>query len=272
MAFDIIGTDHLQQKPQESLSTLDEIMLKYGSDKSSQPSQEWQWSQDYCRRVYEPLLDPIRHDPITLLELGWGEWDPDLKSHANPMRGGRSAAAWREYFTNDAAHIAVVDIEPKANTLVDQGVALFQGSQDDPDFLRDVYLQTGAYDVIVDDASHVSSKTIEAFRILWNYLKPGGLYFVEDLHSSFHAYYFGHPEASEDPGDFRTQTAFNFFRRLSAEPFFTGKRKKGPKIAKSRTEWDCYPRKYWLGYQIESVTFAAPQIIVIRKRLEKDFA
>lgn len=260
------------------LSTLGDLFAKYGCDKGSKPAEPWMWGQGY-ERVYEPLLDPIRHDPITLLELGWGEWDPERKDHANPLNGGRSARAWREYFTNPYALIAVVDIEPKVNTAKADGldVALFQGSQDDPEFLRDVYLQTGAYDVIIDDASHVSSKTIASFQILWQYLKPGGLYVVEDLHSSFHDWYFGHPEASQDPGDFRTNTAFNYFRRLSAEPFFKGERAKGPKVklaygTKSRTEWDVYNCTYWLGYQIESITFHAPQIIVMRKRLEKDYA
>lgn len=241
--------------------TLDEIMVKHGSDKSSQGSEPWMWSQDYCRRVYEPLLEPLRDEPIVLLELGFGEYSPVTKDHCDPNVGGRSAAAWREFFTQ--AEIHVVDIEHKVNTV--PGVTLWKGSQDDKSFLTHLHHQTGDLDVIIDDASHVSSLTIASFQILWPYLKPGGLYCVEDLHSSYHPWYFGETEADENP-DTRVRTAMQFFKRLADEPFYKGTRPHGPKVnGRKTTEWDCYPRKYWMGYTIESITFHAPQIITIRK-------
>lgn len=243
--------------------TLDEIMLKHGSDKASRASQDWQWPQNYTQRVYEPLLAPLRDEPITLLELGWGEYDPVRRDHANPDNGGRSAAGWREYFSQ--AEIHIVDIEHKVNTV--EGVTLWRGSQADSKFLRQVHARTGNYDVVIDDASHVSSLTIASFKILWPMLKPGGLYVVEDLHSSYHPWYFGAAEANEDPamGE-RAGTAMGFFKRLADEPFYQGKKLHGPKVkGRKTTEWDCYPRKYWLGYEIESISFCAPQIIVIRK-------
>lgn len=241
--------------------TLDEIMLRHGSDKASAASQDWQWAQDYCRRVYEPLLEPLRDKPITLLELGWGEYDPVRKDHANPNNGGRSAAAWREYFSQ--AEIHVVDIEHKVNTV--DGVTLWRCSQTDSTALRNISDGAGGFDVIIDDASHVSSLTIRSFVILWPHLKPGGLYVVEDLHSSYHPWYFGEEEANENPA-ISDHTAMGFFTRLAHEPFYHGKRLHGPKVNGRKTsEWDCYPRQYWLGYKIESISFCAPQIIVIRK-------
>ena len=59
----------------------------------------------------------------------------------------------------------------------------------------------------------------------------------------------------------------HYFKRLADEPFYNGVNRRGPKVNGQRTtEWDCYPRKYWLGHRIESITFHAPQAVIIRKR------
>ena len=36
-------------------------------------------------------------------------------------------------------------------------------------------------DVFIDDGSHVSQHIVDTFRLNWPLLKPGGLYFIEDL-------------------------------------------------------------------------------------------
>jgi hypothetical protein len=249
--------------------SLGDLFARYGTDKGSAPAAPWQWPMGY-ERVYGPLLDPIRHAPVTMLELGWGEYDPDRGDHSNPDVGGRSARAWSDYFDHPDSQVHVVDITPK--TFPDQQeyqrVHLWQGSQDDPDFLGHLHWQSGDYDLIIDDASHVSSLTVASFKILWPYLKPGGLYVVEDLHSSYHWWWFGEQEAAEDPACHEGKTAVAFLKRLADEAFFNGVRVKGPKVDGKRTaDWDCYPRRYWMGYAVESVSFHAPQMCVVRKRL-----
>eukprot|EP00966_Prymnesium_polylepis_P212279 4917263-Prymnesium_polylepis.1 len=39
----------------------------------------------------------------------------------------------------------------------------------------------GAFDAIIDDGSHVNSDIMGTFTVLWPHLRPGGLYFLEDL-------------------------------------------------------------------------------------------
>ena len=39
----------------------------------------------------------------------------------------------------------------------------------------------GAFDVIVDDGGHTQNQIIESFTQLWPHVKPGGLYFIEDM-------------------------------------------------------------------------------------------
>lgn len=247
--------------------TLDEIGRKNGSDKSSCGSEPWQWSMNYLSTSYEPVLESLRDQPITLLELGWGEWDPVRKDHANPENGGRSARTWSEYFTHPGTRIVVIDVEEKHNTINDPRVQLHRGSQDDPEFLSSLHERYGDFNIIIDDASHISSLTIKSFEILWPWLKPQGHYFVEDLFTSTHPWFWGENEANENPAapcSTGAPTAMQYFLRLTNDLNFRGEWAHGPELDGSRTEWDAFPRKYWLGHKLESVTFRR-NICVIKK-------
>lgn len=241
--------------------TLDEIGVRYGSDKSSRGSEPWQWSMGYCE-TYDELFSPLRDKRITLLELGWGEYDPQTGDHSNPKVGGRSARMWRDYFSTAAIHI--VDIEEKVNTV--RGVTLHRGSQDDADFLAKVHAEAGDFDIIVDDASHISRLTIASFEILWPWLKPGGFYVVEDLHTSYHSWFSDFAQdANEDPRKPRPDggpTAMQYFKDLADDVNHRGLREHGPDPYKR--EWDCYPRRYWGGHIIEWIRFQY-QLCIIKK-------
>lgn len=238
--------------PSSDRPTITELFRKYGCDKGDQPSESWMWAggMNYGP-TYDMLFAPLRDKPITFLELGWGEWDPEIESHENPDRGGRSAKVWREYFTN--ATIVVIDIAEKVNTV--PGVDLFQGSQDDPEFLASLHARYGDFDVVIDDASHISSLTIASFDILWPMLTPGGIYVVEDLHTSYHDWFYpdeanANPELPCHNGQ---PTAMQYMKMMADEANFRGIRMiEDPAYS---NEWDCYPRQYWRGHSIDRVMF-----------------
>ena len=48
---------------------------------------------------------------------------------------------------------------------------------------------TKEFDIIIDDGSHFVDHQQFSFNILFPYLKPGGIYIIEDLHTSLHEYY-----------------------------------------------------------------------------------
>jgi 8-demethyl-8-(2-methoxy-alpha-L-rhamnosyl)tetracenomycin-C 3'-O-methyltransferase len=146
------------------VSTLDVIGARHGTDKTPLAG-----PHDYCR-FYDQLFAPLRDEPITLLEIGFG-------GYHHPTEGGHSARMWREYFTR--ASINIVDNCPKTITV--DGVQLFCGEQDDESFLAEVHNQTGDFDIVIDDASHWSDKTLASYSILWPHVKSGGLYVVEDI-------------------------------------------------------------------------------------------
>jgi len=100
----------------------------------------------------------------------------------------------------DVAGVAL-DIEPKPPV---PGVEFVLGAQDDPRVIRDIVVQHAPLDVVVDDASHEMGKTIRSFELLWPAVAPGGLYFVEDLTTSYLRAWGGNPA----PGAGGTAVAF----------------------------------------------------------------
>ncbi|WP_094359935.1 hypothetical protein [Mycobacterium marinum] len=247
------------------MTNLDKLMATHGSDKASTVTKRWQYPNNYCH-TYENIFAPLREKPITLLELGWGEYSPERRDHTDPNNGGASARGWHDYFPN--ANIIALELEQKNFPDADRypRITLYdQTNQTDTHALANIHTRHGDFDIIIDDASHISSLTIQSFQTLWPRLKPGGYYCIEDLHTSYHDWYYGPHEADANP-DTRQPTAMAFFTRLAHEPFYRGERLHGPKIDGRRTtEWDCYPSQYWLGYRIESISFIAPQLIVIKK-------
>lgn len=140
------------------IQTLDEIGLTTATDKSSR-------FHDYLR-TYDELLAPLRDRPVRLLEMG--------------VLGGDSLVAWSRYFTHPQAEIFGMDIEiHRCQKIDDQRVIAISGSQ------TDASATWGRqFDFIIDDAGHFASQQITAFSIYWErWLKPGGLYIIEDLHT-----------------------------------------------------------------------------------------
>lgn len=169
--------------------SLDALGLLHDTDKASH-------AHDYLQ-VYAQYLDRFRQDPINFLEVGW--WT------------GASMRMWRDYFTQ--ARVVGIDIEPKDPI---PGVVFEQADQTDPARLGKISQGHGPWDVIVDDASHLSPHTAQTFMMLWPYLRPGGLYFVEDLQVSYHVAWQGNPHPDKKP---RTgPTTMQFLRLLADAP------------------------------------------------------
>lgn len=169
--------------------TLDEIAIKHGCDKSS-------IHHDYCR-IYEQYFQQqynlwwYSNKTINLLEIGYGGYD-------DPNAGGESARMWMEAYPK--CSITITDIHPKNN--VPDGVQFLQTD------LTKVYVRpdgTTLYDIIIDDGSHINADIIAAFKNLWPVLNPGGLYCIEDVHSSYLDYY---PDSHPRPGTHGTAMAF----------------------------------------------------------------
>lgn len=121
-------------------------------------------------KVYEKEFGPYRGTDLTFLEIG--------------IFLGGSLELWRKLFGPDAS-ISGIDINPDCAGYVDAPNRAFIGSQADPAFLRSVVAEIGAPDIILDDGSHVANHQRISFETLFPLLKVGGLYVIEDLHTSY---------------------------------------------------------------------------------------
>lgn len=108
--------------------------------------------------------------PVKMLEIG-------------VFQGG-SLELWRKYMGPEAT-IYGVDIDPSCAQKFDPPNQVRIGSQDDSDFLKSVVGEMGGIDIVLDDGSHIGRHQEASFRTLFPLLSYGGIYAIEDTHSSY---------------------------------------------------------------------------------------
>eukprot|EP00935_MAST-01C_sp_MAST-1C-sp1_P000724 g724.t1 len=160
-------------------------------------------------RLYEPILARYRR---TLLPAAAAAAAAANASNAPAklrmleigMKEGASLNLWLEYFKPGLMHISSIDIaaEPDCQPCrmgTGGGAFVFSGSQSDVPFLESVIakscggMQTeegGAggpcFDLIIDDGGHTPFQQLTSIRTLFpQALKPGGLYVIEDIETSY---------------------------------------------------------------------------------------
>jgi methyltransferase family protein len=120
--------------------------------------------------IYDRHFSPFRDKNVKLLEIG-------------VFQGG-SLELWREYFGPRAA-IFGIDKNPECAHRVDAPNQVRIGSQADPAFLRSVAAELGGPDIVIDDGSHIGRHQRASFFTLFPLLSEGGLYVIEDIHTSY---------------------------------------------------------------------------------------
>jgi cephalosporin hydroxylase len=126
--------------------------------------------------VYNKYFEHLRNKEITLIEVGIGGYD-------FIDRGGGSLNMWAEYFTK--GKVIGIDLYDKTKIKKFEGVKIYKCDQVDGHGLNDIINIEGNPDIIIDDASHINDLTIQTFKILFPYLKTGGVYVIEDCHTSY---------------------------------------------------------------------------------------
>ena len=171
------------------LGTLDQLAIAADTDKSSK-------RHDYMR-FYEHLLTPYKDKSFSMLELGVGL----------PSRRAPSLRTWKAFFPK--ARIVGVDIKGISKTFEEDRIHIEIGDAAKPRFLKRVF-RTYQPSVILDDASHFWSHQIIGFQTLFPLLPPGGVYIVEDVHTSFLAQEEGAQYADH------AESFWSYFSRLQA--------------------------------------------------------
>jgi hypothetical protein len=138
--------------------SLHQIGIETGTDKAGY--------HNFCQ-LYDNHLNKFRNSEIKLLEVGI------LKQSSIKM--------WREYFQLGTIH--GIDIE-KINPTI-QNVTYHKVDTDNCDELINFSKSESNWDIIIDDGGHTMRQQQNALKILWPHLKSGGVFVMEDLHTSF---------------------------------------------------------------------------------------
>ncbi|HSX11033.1 MAG TPA: class I SAM-dependent methyltransferase [Chlamydiales bacterium] len=122
--------------------------------------------------IYDQYFSSKRNNKLTLLEIGFG--------------AGGSASMWEEYFPEASLHyIDNIDIDIHKVAHLSTRSHFHLGHQADESFLDSVVTQVEEFDIIIDDASHQMDDQIATLKYLFPYVKSGGVYVIEDLHTSY---------------------------------------------------------------------------------------
>ena len=157
------------------------------------------WGSHWYAQHYQRHLEPLRAKPIVLLEVGVGGYE-------DPHDGGQSLRVWKRFFPK--GQIVGIDLYPK-QSLEEDRIRIFQGSQDDPVFLDAVIEDIGHPDVIIDDGSHLNSHVIKTFDLLFPHLADRGIYVVEDTQTAYWPTWEGDAHDRNTPA-----TSMGFFKGL----------------------------------------------------------
>ncbi len=132
-------------------------------------------SVHHFTEVYELFFAPLRPTAAKVFEIG--------------IAGGGSLEMWRDYFPK--AMIYGIDIYPKTEMDSDR-IKTFVADQSDRSQLA-AFIDRfgGGYDIIVDDGGHSMDQQQVSIGYLFRYLKPGGYYVIEDVHTSLPRFWSG---------------------------------------------------------------------------------
>lgn len=118
-------------------------------------------------KLYKKMLEPLKDQRITILEIGIAEGD--------------SLYYWRDNYPK--ATIIGLDINTLSLNDTSGRIKCYTGEQQDCDLLTQIANEhaPNGFDVIIDDGSHIGHYTrISFWHLFKNHLKPRGLYFIED--------------------------------------------------------------------------------------------
>ena len=172
------------------MSYLNKLGINYNTDKTSD-------IHNYLVK-YEKYLPFKRDEYLKILEIG--------------VLDGASLRTWKDYFYNSVVH--GIDINEQCKKYEEHRIKIEIGSQDDENFLVNIKQKYGQFDMILDDGSHLNSHVIFSFEHLWDSVKSGGVYVVEDCATSYWEDYGG--------GFRKDTTSIEYFKKLCDDVNYHG--------------------------------------------------
>lgn len=91
---------------------------------------------------------------------------------------------WNDYFKHPEAKFIGVDISETARQVAEGRIHIEIGDCGNREFLAELGSRYRPQ-VLIDDASHIWQHQIDAFEVLFPSVLPGGMFIIEDIHTSF---------------------------------------------------------------------------------------
>ena len=144
--------------------------------------------------VYEEAFAPLRDRKVSLLEIG--------------IQNGGSLEIYSRYFLS-FERLVGCDINPDCEKLhyQDPRIRVVVGDANTDEVEKQILDISDAFDIILDDGSHVSADIIRTFARYWKHVRPGGIFVAEDLHCSYWQDYGG--------GLYDPLSSISFFKALA---------------------------------------------------------
>jgi hypothetical protein len=120
--------------------------------------------------IYTKHLDRFRGRPVRVLEIG-------------VYRGG--GLSMLAHYLGPSARLVGLDVDEAAVHAVHGRFPVVLGDQEDPAVLRKLSEEHGPFDVIIDDGGHTMQQQIVTAETLFPLLQDGGVFLVEDCHTSY---------------------------------------------------------------------------------------
>lgn len=143
--------------PNRQISRLTELGIAEGTDKAT--------FHRYTE-VYQKYFDRYQFEPTKLLEVG--------------IEKGCSLRMWRS-FLGKGSTVLGIDIEPKPAE--PNAIIADVSNRSSWPRIHNALIDHNPLDIVIDDGGHFTQAAVLCFENLFPYLKPGGLYIVEDLHA-----------------------------------------------------------------------------------------
>jgi len=122
--------------------------------------------------IYDIYFSKFKNKKISLLEVG--------------VQNGGSLEGWADFFKNASVIVGSdVDLRCKQLKFKDKRIKLIIGDINKNDTRKTIIDLAKGFDIIIDDGSHKSFDVNSTFLYFYPYLKPGGVYLIEDLHCSY---------------------------------------------------------------------------------------
>ncbi|PZP48618.1 MAG: hypothetical protein DI598_09815 [Pseudopedobacter saltans] len=125
---------------------------------------------DHYFEIYEKYFLKYVGKKLNILEIG--------------ISHGGSIELWKKYFGNEV-NIYAIDINPQCLKFEEDNVKIFIGSQEDKVFLEKIFNELPELDIVIDDGGHTMNQQIISFEHLYSKVREGGVYLVEDTHTSY---------------------------------------------------------------------------------------